>query len=220
MKYIHIASREYPVTRDQIKRNSGACIPREPTDYHLNYIGYACVTEMERPAYSLLTQKLTETEPIFEDGAWYQQWAVEEILAEELAGCVETAKRMILDSIDRRTDRAVMVEFVYEEQSVRLNSSDQRNYDGEYRAVKDYLSDGILESEMFPTDFKVWTDQDGLPVFIAFDEFKDMKAFIYAGRKYIKKCLKDGWQLKAGVPALSLSELEFWIDPRDVATEA
>lgn len=64
-------------------------LPRNPTDEHLNPLGYAVLHPTERPEGDVVTEG---TPSQGEDGKWYQTWEVREYTPEEAAEALEQAK--------------------------------------------------------------------------------------------------------------------------------
>ncbi|KEH10791.1 hypothetical protein GY14_02600 [Delftia tsuruhatensis] len=86
--YIHIDTKEYPLTELDIRErhpNTMFGMPFIPTEH------YAPVEPSDTPAYEPDTHKPEEMEPVKINGVWRQQWSVVPLSVEELQA-VATAK--------------------------------------------------------------------------------------------------------------------------------
>lgn len=183
-----------------------------------NYDAYPVVFQ-DYPTVDERTQRLiVGVEPVLLDGVWTLTRTVVDKTAEEIVeydNALATQLRThLIEAIDLKTDSIIITSFMFNTQPVRLNDIDQRNFEGEYRQIKDFIEDGVPESSIFPTSFNVWTENDGSPVFLPFTTFAELKNFIYGAKMFIKECLTAGWVLKSQVCTMPLSELQTWTDPR------
>lgn len=79
-----------PVTLRQIRKgHPNVSLPRNPTDAHLNPLGYAVLHPTERPEGDVVTEGTPEQG---EDGKWYQTWEVRDYTTEEASEALQQAK--------------------------------------------------------------------------------------------------------------------------------
>jgi hypothetical protein len=193
--------------------------PIEPSTDILSRFSVFIVFYQPFPVFDQRTQYVVAAqEPVLIDEVWTMTRSAvdktpEEIAAYDLAE-LHDLKFKLFDDIDNKTGELIVYRWVYNDNPVRLTQEDQHNYEGEYNLIKDYLADGTPELAIFPTVFKVWTNEDGSPVFLPFTTFAEMRSFICAGKMYIKSCLTVGWTLKNTLNSMTIDELRAWVDPR------
>ncbi len=122
-----------------------------------------------------------------------------------------------LDAVDKKTDVLIATGWVYPDasgQSVRMLDRDQANFEGEKNLYVELADDGADVSSYFPVEIKVQTSANGAPIMLTMADLTAYKTFVRAGKMYIKGRLQEGWVLKNQLVAMSLSELENWVDPR------
>lgn len=73
-------------------------LPRNPTDEHLNPLGYAVLHPTEPPEGDVVTEGTPEQG---QDGAWYQSWEFRDFTPEELESKLVNAKKQKLAEINR-----------------------------------------------------------------------------------------------------------------------
>lgn len=174
------------------------------------------------PLFDTRTQRMDISQtPILIDNVWTMTRTVIDKTTEEIAEYDATElhdlKFKLFDDIDYRTNELIVTGWVYGGPggvNVRLTQEDQHNYEGEYTMIREIIEDGVPESMIFPSVFKVWTEDDGTPQFLQFTSLNEMKGFIYAGKTYIKNCLTVGWTLKNELNTKNIDELRAWVDPR------
>jgi len=193
--------------------------PIEPSTDILARFSVFIVFYQPFPVFDQRTQYVVAAqEPVLIDNVWTMTRSVvdktpEEITAYDLTE-LHDFKFKLFDDIDSKTGELIVYNWVYQNSPIRLTQEDQHNYEGEYNLIKDYLADGVPELAIFPAVFKVWTSEDGSPLFLQFTTFVEMKAFICAGKKYIKNCLIVGWTLKNTLNSMTIDELRAWVDSR------
>lgn len=103
MNYIHIASGEYPLTKDALRArfpNVIFPIPFEAPD------GYAPVEFGTLPAHDAATHKAAELPPVEEGGQWLQRWDVVALTSQE----IEDARRaMVPAAVTMRQARLALL---------------------------------------------------------------------------------------------------------------
>jgi hypothetical protein len=172
------------------------------------------------PVFDQRTQYIVAAqEPVLIDEVWTMTRSAVDKTPEEIAAYdlteLHNFKLKLFDDIDNKTTDLIVKGWRYlDTHNVRLTQEDQHNYEGEYNMIKDYIADGVPESAIFPTVFKVWTEENGTPRFVYFTSFNEVKSFIYAGKLYIKNCLTVGWTLKNTLNSKTIDELRAWVDNR------
>lgn len=127
-------------------------------------------------------------------------------------------KRQLRKKINKTTDELIAYGWVYNGQSVRLQENDQRNHSNWITEVSEMLDEGTPENTLFPFSPKVWVDDEIRPVYLEINNFQELKDFVRAGKLYIKKCLEDGWKIKAAVADMTIDDLKNWTDKRPATT--
>ena len=195
--------------------------PVNPPEELLNAYGVYTVKYYPYPKYDVRTQivKAVNT-PILIDGVWSIKHEVINKTEEEIASLSESElkslRAKILNEIDVKTNDFIMYGFVHNGFKVRLTIEDQINFEGEFNSIKDYMSNNYPESTFFPVTYKVWTDDDGLPIFMLLNNLDELRTFLSAGKRYIRDCLAEGWTVKNAIIGMTLDELKVWKDPRIV----
>lgn len=124
-------------------------------------------------------------------------------------------RRAICDQIDLKTDELIVYGFTYNGQSIRLTAYDQLNFEGEKNLYLELQQDGLfVESDHFPREIKVGTDDNGSPVMMGVGTLSEYKAIVRTGKAYIRACLDEGWALKRTVATMNRSQLESFEDTR------
>ena len=127
---------------------------------------------------------------------------------------IKTLRTRILSEVDNKTNELIMYGFIYTGLKVRLTIEDQINFEGEFNLIKDFMSTGITEDNFFPLKYKVWTNEDGSPVFMTLANLNELRDFLFKGKTYIRDCLAAGWVIKNAVIVMTLDELITWKDSR------
>lgn len=122
-----------------------------------------------------------------------------------------------LNQVDSKTNQLIESGWVYPDtigQPVRLNATDQANYEGEKNLYAELDYDGTDVSVYFPLQIKVWTGENGEPIMLTIADLAAYKDFVRAGKAWIRSKLNEGWTLKKQLISLTLEELQAWVDPR------
>ena len=211
---------QFPYRLNDLRNdNPGISFPDDPSDDMLERFSAYKVFYHPYPEFDQRTQYVNVVQiPVLIDGIWTMTRDVVDKTVEDIAAYDANEfvmlRIMLTKNIDARTDSIILNGFVFHDQSIRMNDIDQRNYEGMYRMIKDYLEDKIPEIYIFPTSFKVWTNDDGSPVFLRFTNFTDMKAFMYTAKIFINNTLKSGWDLKDQLSTLTIDGMRVFVDPR------
>lgn len=97
-------------------------------------------------------------------------------------------RKLILDTINKETDRRILQDFVWKDMPVWLSTENQFNYKAAYDLA--VQSDGAS----LPVRFKFGTDSD--PVYHVFDTVAELADFYTAAMKHISDTLAAGWAEK------------------------
>lgn len=123
--------------------NPNVSLPRNPTDEHLNPLGYAVLHPTEPPEGDVVTEGTPEQG---EDGKWYQTWEVRDFTAEETAEALEQAKTRKMREINTAYEQelgAVLKDYPEEEiKSWDKQESEARAWLADNSASTPYL-DGL-----------------------------------------------------------------------------
>jgi hypothetical protein len=188
-----------------IKTNDARESPKEPGVYLIP----KNATKIKPPEEVLMGEK---------GGYWIgNSWSSTPIPGDiEVEPTKEELRAYHLGNIDTKTDALISTGWKYKEQSVRLTVFDQINFEGEKNLFLEMLADGMTEEveAAFPREIKVATAEDGAPVMLAMGTLAEYKAFVIAGKAWIREQLDLGWQLKREVAKMNLNQLEKWEDPR------
>lgn len=213
---------KFPYTLENLRSdNASVSFPANPSENILNAYGAYVVTFLPYPTYDDRLYRIVKDEqPTKVDGVWTMSYNLipktdEEIKAYDTAA-YNDLKTKLYDAIDSKTNYLITYGFVYlTDIRVRMTLEDQQNFEGMYNMIKDYIEIGMPESNFFPVKFKVWTDDNGAPLYYITHNLSEMRNFIAAGKMFIGSCLAEGWALKENLVKLSLDELKVWKDPRD-----
>ena len=210
-----------PYTLDDLRAdNPSVSFPEAPSNELLIHYSAAQVFYYPYPIFDKRTQYVNMSQtPVLIDGIWSMKHIVVDKTTEEITAYdddeLKVFKTKLFDKIDAKTSNLIAYGCVYLGKKVRLNTDDQTNFEGAYNMIKDYLSDGVPAQYIFPTVYKVWTNEvDGTPEFMSFANIGQLKSFIYSGKIYIQACLSKGWEIKNTLNAMTLDQLKAWVDPR------
>ena len=193
--------------------------PYEPSEDILNAHNSYTVRYFPYPAYDARTQIIKIANiPILIDGIWSIKHEVINKTDEDIQlhddSEIKTLRTRILSEVDNKTNEFIMYGFIYNGLKVRLTIEDQINFEGEFNLIKDFMSTGTPESVFFPLSYKVWTNEDGSPVFMVLVNLDELRDFLFKGKTYIRDCLAAGWVIKNAVINMTLDELYVWKDSR------
>ena len=194
--------------------------PYEPSEAILNSMNAYTVKYYPYPTYDHRTQFIEVANlPILIDGIWSIKHKVIDRTIEEIQinddSEIKALRIRILNEIDNKTNELIVYGFVYTGLKVRLTIEDQINFEGEFNLIRDFITNkGVPESSFFPLNYKVWTNEDGSPVFMKINNLDELRDFLFRGKTYIRDCLAAGWVVKNEIVIMSLDELKAWKDPR------
>lgn len=193
--------------------------PYEPSEDILNAHNAYTVRYFPYPAYDARTQIINiANTPILIDGIWSIKHEVINKTDENIQlhddSEIKTLRTRILSEVDNKTNEFIMYGFIYNGLKVRLTIEDQINFEGEFNLIKDFISTGKPEAVFFPLRYKVWTNEDGSPVFMILANLEELRDFLFKGKMYIRDCLAAGWVIKNAVINMTLDELYVWKDSR------
>ena len=112
------------------------------------------VTEIDPPAYSELTHRLVENQPVLVDGNWAQQWSVDALPQDDVAANIEARKTELLTAINVKRDRLEESGFTYQGKLVDSDPRSVQRINTSVQAAQAAASAG----QSFSLD---WTCADG-----------------------------------------------------------
>lgn len=211
---------KFPYSLEDLRQEyPNVSFPANPPEGLLNAYGVYTVKYYPYPEYDIRTQNIIiSNSPVLIDGFWSIKHEVVNKTIEEIDGHdnaeLLTLRTKILNEIDNKTNELIVYGWVHNGVKVRLTIEDQINFEGEFNLIKDFISTGEPESKFFPVHYKVWTNDDGSPVFITLVNITELRSFLCGGKKYIRDCLSAGWVIKNDVINSTLEQLKVWKDSR------
>lgn len=213
---------KFPYSLEDLRmEHPNVSFPNDPPEEVLNAYFVHKVKYYPYPEYDHRTQKIiVMNSPIIISDEWSIRHDVVNKTAEEIAAYdndeIKSLRQKILDAIDVKTNELITYGWIYNGTNVRLTVEDQLNFEGEFNLIKDMVSSGIPEINFFPVNYKVWTTDDGLPVFMSIANIVELRSFLCGGKKHIRDCLSNGWVVKNAAISMTIDELKVWKDPRNV----
>lgn len=213
---------KFPYSLDDLRmEHPNVSFPSDPPESVLNAYSAHKVKYYPFPEYDHRTQKVVvSNSPVLISDEWSIRHDVINKTEAEIAAYDEaelkTLRQKILDIIDTKTNSLITYGWIFNGNHVRLSIEDQINFEGEFNLIKDMISNGIPEINFFPVNYKVWTNDDGSPVFISLINLSELRGFLCGGKKYIRDCLAEGWVIKNAAINATIDELKAWKDPREV----
>lgn len=211
---------KFPYSLEDLRmEHPSVSFPAEPNENILNSYSAYTVKYYSYPEYDARTQKLIiSSAPVLISGEWAIKHEVINKTAEEIVaydeGELKVLRQKILNNIDTQTNYLIAYGWVYQGSHVRLSIEDQINFEGEFNLIKDLVSAGMPEAGFFPVNYKVWTNDDGSPVFLVLSDITELRMFLSSGKKYIRDCLSEGWLIKNTAISATIDELKTWKDKR------
>jgi hypothetical protein len=221
VKVVDGAVVKFPYSLEEIRMEyPNVSFPSNPSEAILNEYSAHIVRYYPYPEYDIRTQNiLISNFPIFIDGEWSIRHTVIDKTEEEISiydnDLLLTTRNKLLDAVDNKTNDLISYGFIFNGLHTRLLIEDQINFEGEFNLIKDLISNGVDEASFFPIVYKVWTNDDGSPVFLNINNLTELRTFLFEGKKYIRDCLAEGWDIKNSIILMTIDQLNVWTDPRN-----
>lgn len=220
VKIIEDAIAQFPYSLTALRLEyPDVSFPYEPSEAILNSYNAYTVKYYPYPVHDPRTQIVKASNlPVLIDGIWSIKHEVIDKTEEEIQSHddseLKTLRTRILSEIDNKTNELIIYGFIYTGLKVRLTIEDQINFEGEFNLIKDFMSNGTPEAAFFPVNYKVWTNEDGSPIFMSLNNLNELREFLFMGKTYIRDCLAAGWVIKDAVINMTIAELKSWKDSR------